>query len=84
MRELMGKLRTKDLNVTQNVYRSETIRCQQCQRTTPVGIEVVTVKIEGKSKKVLKHEYYCREHAFDAHGVDYEERVQKSAIRRSD
>lgn len=84
MRELIGKLRTEDPNVTQNIYRAETIRCQQCNKTSPMGIEVVTVKTEGGSRKVLKHEYYCRAHAFDAHGVDYETRVQSMPIRRSD
>jgi len=81
MRELIGKLRTRNPNVTQVVYRSETIRCQTCDKTAPLGIEVVTVKTEGGSRKVLKHEYYCRAHAFDAHGVDYETRAQSRSIR---
>ena len=83
MRELIGKLRTEIPNVIQDVYRAETIRCQKCDKTAPVGIEVVTIKKEGGSRKVLKHEYYCRTHAFDAHCVDYETRVQSMPIRKS-
>jgi hypothetical protein len=84
MRELIGKLRTEIPNVTKNVYRDETVRCQNCGKIAPVGIEVVTVKTEGDSRKVLKHEYYCRAHAFDAHGVDYETRAQNRPIHKSD
>jgi hypothetical protein len=76
MRELLGKIPTKDPNIGQNVYLSEIVRCQECHKTVPVGIEVVTIKNVGDSKKVLKHEYYCRGHAFDAHGVDYESKVR--------
>ena len=36
-----------------------------------MGIEVVTLKKDGRSKKVLRHECYCR-----AHGLDYEEGVR--------
>jgi hypothetical protein len=76
MRELMGKIPTKDPNVTEVVYLSELVRCRECQRTVPVGIEVITFRKDGESKKVLRHECYCR-----AHGVDYETRVQGLAIR---
>ncbi len=76
MRELMGSIPTKDPNITQNIYHSETILCQQCKKTVPVGIEVVTIKKAGGSKKVLKHEYYCRPHAFDSHGIDYESKMR--------
>jgi hypothetical protein len=76
MRELLGKIPTRDPNITQNVYSSETVRCQECKKTVPVGIEVVTINKVGESKKVLKHEYYCRAHAFDAHGVDYESKMR--------
>jgi hypothetical protein len=81
MRELMGRLPTNDPNVTKNIYRSETIRCQKCQTTVPTGIEVVTLKIEGDFKKVLKHEYYCRADAFDSHGLDYETKLQNRPVR---
>jgi len=84
MRELIGTLPTSDSKVTKKVYRAETVFCQKCQKTAPVGIEVVTVRTERKSKKVLKHEYYCRAHAFDAQGVEYETRAQNTPIRRSD
>jgi hypothetical protein len=76
MRELMGKIPTKDPNVTEVVYLSEIIRCLECQRTVPMGIEVVTVRKIGDSKKVLRRQCYCR-----AHGYDYEMRMQGPAIR---
>jgi hypothetical protein len=63
----MGKIRTKNPNVTEEVYLSEIVRCRECQRTVPMGIEVITVRKDGRSKKVLKHGYYCR-----AHGHVYE------------
>ena len=71
-----GKIPTKDPDVTQVVYLSELVRCLECQRTVPMGIEVITFRKDGESKKVLRHECYCR-----AHGVDYETRVQGLAIR---
>ena len=76
MRELMGKIPTKDPNVTEVVYLSEIVRCLECQRTVPMGIEVVTEKKIGDSKSVLKRQCYCR-----AHGYDYEARLQGPAIR---
>ncbi len=78
MRELIGKIPTKDPNVIQEVYFSETIYCRECTTTAavPVGIEVITVKKEGAFKKVLRHEYYCR-----SHGLDYETRAQSLPIR---
>lgn len=59
MRELIGKIPTKDPNVVEEVYLSELIRCRECHQTVPIGIEVLTVKREGASKKVLRHGYYC-------------------------
>jgi hypothetical protein len=76
MRELMGKIPTKNPDISQNVYLSETILCQECKKTVPVGIEVVTIKRVGESRKVLKHEYYCRPHAFDSSGVEYESKIR--------
>ena len=70
MRQLIGKIPIKYRNVTEEIYFSEHVRCQNCQTTTPIGIEVVTVRIEGKSKKVIKHCWYCR-----AHGADYATRA---------
>ena len=64
MRELIGKI--KHRGVVQEVYRSEFVMCRECQRTVPVGIEVITVQLEGNSKKVLKHACYCQ-----AHGLEY-------------
>jgi hypothetical protein len=76
MRELMGKIPTKDPNISEEVYLSEIVRCCECQRTVPMGIEVLTVKKGEECKEVLRHEYYCR-----AHGIDYETRVQSLPIR---
>jgi hypothetical protein len=69
MRQLLGKIPIKS-GVTTEVYLAETVRCQDCQITVPMGIEVVTVRKEGKSKKVIRHSWYCR-----AHGADYTTRV---------
>jgi hypothetical protein len=76
MRELIGKIPTKDPNVIEEVYLSELIRCRECHQTAPMGIEVITVKRDGGSREVLKHGYYCR-----AHGHDYEETVQSLPVR---
>jgi len=70
MRQLLGKIQIKHRNITEEVYLLETVRCQDCKVTVPVGIEVVTVRKEGKSRKVIKHRWYCR-----AHGTDYAMRV---------
>ena len=78
MRELMGKIPSKDdPNVIQKVYLSEIVRCHKCQRTAPIGIEVVTIRRDGESKKVLRRGCYCR-----AHGHDYEMRLQSLPISR--
>jgi hypothetical protein len=76
MRELIGKIRTKDPGVIEEVYLSELVRCQECEQTVPIGIEVVTVKRDQKPRKVLHHGYYCR-----AHGHDHETRVQSLPMR---
>ena len=76
MRELIGRIPTKDPGVTEDVYLSELVRCRECERTVPVGIEVVTVRKDRKSRDVLHHVYYCR-----AHGLDYETRAQSVPIR---
>ena len=70
MRQLLGKIPIKYRNVIEEVYLSECVRCQNCQATVPMGIEVVTVRKEEKSKKVIKHCWYCR-----AHGADYATRA---------
>ena len=76
MRELIGKIPTKDSNVTDAVYLAEVVRCLECQQTVPMGIEVVTVRKVGKSRQVLRHVCYCR-----AHGFDYETKAQSLPIR---
>jgi hypothetical protein len=76
MRELIGKIQSKDPSISEKVYFSEMVRCLECQQTVPVGIEVITVKKDGESKKVLRHVCYCR-----GHGLDYETKAQSLPIR---
>ena len=70
MRQLIGKIPIKG-QVIEEVYLSEQIRCNECQKTAPIGVEVVRVQKEGKSKRVLKRTFYCR-----AHAGEYESRAQ--------
>jgi hypothetical protein len=70
MRQLLGKIPIKYLNVTEEIYLSEFVCCQHCQATVPTGIEVVTVRKEGNSKKIIKHGWFCR-----GHGADYATRA---------
>jgi hypothetical protein len=60
MRELIGIISTKDPGITEVVYLAEMVRCLECERTVPVGIEMVTVKKSGKSKEAVRHVCYCR------------------------
>ena len=76
MRELIGKIPTKDPNITNVVYRAEIVRCLACQRTVPMGIEVVTVQKSGEARKVLRHVCYCR-----GHGLEYETKAHSLPIR---
>jgi hypothetical protein len=76
MRELVGKITTKDPNVTEVVYLAEIVRCLECQNTVPIGIEVVTVKKIGESRKTIRHVCYCR-----GHGFDYEEKAKSRPIQ---
>ena len=77
MRELIGKITTNDLSVTKCVYRSELVRCCACQKTAPLGIEVITTKKDGETRKVLEHRYYCR-----VHGLNYEAKAQSQSSHR--
>jgi hypothetical protein len=52
MRELIGKVALSEPGVTRSVYRSELIRCGECQRMGPIGIEVITARRDGDSQKV--------------------------------
>ena len=70
MRQLIGKVPIKHLNAVEEIYFSENIRCQRCQITVPMGIEVVRVSKEGEEKKVIKHGWYCR-----AHGAEFAARA---------
>lgn len=76
MRELIGKIQTRDPAITEVVYLTEMVRCLECEQTRPVGIEVVTVKKSGESRKILRHVCYCR-----GHGFDYERKAQSQPIR---
>jgi hypothetical protein len=71
MRQLIGKIPIKGKVVVEEVYLSEQIRCHECQKTAPIGVEVVRVKKDGESKKILKRTFYCRPHA-----GDYESRAR--------
>jgi hypothetical protein len=71
MRQLIGKIPIKHRGMIEEVYLAEHVQCGECQRTVPIGIEVITVQLEGKSKKILKHAFYCR-----AHGMEYQARVE--------
>jgi len=71
MRQLIGKIPIKRRGVIEEIYLAEHVQCRECQRTVPVGIEVITVQSAGKSKKVLKHACYCR-----AHGMEYQAKAQ--------
>lgn len=75
MRELIGKIPTKDPCITEVVYLSEIVRCLECQQTVPMGIEVVTVKKIGKTRQAIRHQCYCR-----GHGFDYEMKAQSPPI----
>jgi len=70
MRQLIGKIPIKHRGVTEEIYSAELVRCQKCQATVPMGIEVVTVTKEGGSRQVVKHAWYCR-----PHGADYAARA---------
>ena len=67
MRQLVEKISFKSKGVTDEIYLSENIRCQECHRTVPVGIEVITVQKAGENSKVIKHRYYCRAHGSEYH-----------------
>ena len=71
MRQLLGRTSIKHRNVVEEVYLCEHVLCQTCQITVPVGIEVVDVRREGQSRKVVRHCWYRR-----AHGADYAIQLQ--------
>ena len=71
MRQLIGKIPIKGQKLMEEVYLSEQVRCLECQKTVPIGVEVVRVQKDGHAKKVLKRVFYCRSHA-----GDYESRAR--------
>ena len=64
MRQLIGKIPVT-AKVIEEVYLSEQVRCRECQKTVPIGVEVVAIEKGTRPKKVLKRAYYCRSHAGD-------------------
>jgi heterodisulfide reductase subunit C len=62
MRQLIGKIAVK-ARIVEEVYLSEQVRCHECQKTVPIGVEVVTVVKGIRPKKILKRAFYCRSHA---------------------
>jgi len=71
MRQLIGKLPSKERGAVDEIYLAEHVRCRECQRTSPMGIEVVTVQKVGATKKILRRAFFCR-----AHGGEYQARAQ--------
>jgi hypothetical protein len=70
MRQLIGKIPVPG-KMIEEVYLSEQVRCHECQKTVPIGVEVVTVEKATRPKKVIKRIFYCRSHA-----GDYESRAR--------
>jgi hypothetical protein len=70
MRQLIGKIPIRG-KMIEEVYLSEQVRCRECQKTVPIGVEVVTVEKDIRPKKVVKRAFYCRSHA-----GDYESRAR--------
>ena len=64
MRQLLGRIRA-GRDVIEEVYLSEQVRCRECQKTVPLGIEVVAVQKQSTPKKILRRTAYCRSHAGD-------------------
>ena len=62
MRQLIGKIAVK-ARIVEEVYLSEQVRCRECQKTVPIGVEVVTVVKDIRPKKILRRAFYCRPHA---------------------
>jgi hypothetical protein len=65
MRQLLGKIPGNE-NIVEKVYLSEQVYCLMCQRTVPVGIEVVRTQKQEVSQKALGRRCYCR-----VHGAEY-------------
>ena len=70
MRQLIGKIPVR-AQIIEEVYLSEQVRCRECQKIVPIGVEVVTVEKGTRPKKVIKRAFYCRSHA-----GDYESRAR--------
>ena len=72
MRQLLGKLPGKERGAIDEVYLAEQVRCRECLKTSPMGIEVVTGP-EGRDNRQKNTEtsFFCR-----AHGAEYQSRAQ--------
>ena len=53
MRELIGKV-SKHRGVIEEVYTTEHVRCQHCQVTVPMGIEVITDDLRREAIEIRK------------------------------
>ena len=45
MRQLIGKIPVTG-KVIEEVYLTEQVRCRECQKTVPIGVEVVAMRAE--------------------------------------
>ncbi len=66
MRQLIRRRGKKNRGLIEEAYIGEHLYCQKCQKTVPVGIEVIIFKRDAGGKKLVKHACYCR-----AHGSEY-------------
>lgn len=51
MRQYIGRVPTSHRDVIAEIYLSEQIRCTECQKTVPIGIEVVAVQKGVEAEK---------------------------------
>ena len=75
MRELVGKIPTKDPNITEVVYLSEIVRCLECQRTVPWVLRWLRSKGMKSSRRLFGACATAVEHGFD-----YETKAQSLPI----
>jgi hypothetical protein len=59
MRQLIGRLPSKERGAVDEIYLAEHVRCRECQRTSPMGIELVTVQKAGTTKKILRRAFFA-------------------------
>ena len=76
MRELIGKIQTRDPAITEVVYLTEMVRCLESSRRGRWASRWSRSRKVEKSRKILRHVCYCR-----GHGFDYERKAQSQPIR---